>query len=481
MRFKNLYAGLSIITATMAFGQTQSLTIPNAGNFFSERIEDAFISSLSPKQLVDFGVNNMLCDPVLKDANWGFVIYDPKTGNIINSYNETMPLIPASTTKLLTTEAAVALLGTKFKWTTQLEYSGEIDDNGVLNGNLYIVGSGDPSLGTGKAGALRYSALVSEFKRAISEKGIRKINGDIIIQTAVFKDNKRDILPEGIVWIEHGNYYLPAGATADVDPQKEQSVAKGKSWFNNSEKRYFYVSPFTGKMSFSSEFNGDIVTSKIAEAPAYLANNLRTTLVKTGIGVTGKVTPKMIDKEPEKRYLITAYKSPQLKDIVYDTNQRSDNALAEALLRTCGFQKYGNQTLEAGREAVRNHLQNNGFDMEGLTYFDGSGLSRSNAVTPISQVKFLTKLMKEPYFKDYFESLPIGGQSGTLKRSFAGVGYGQVFAKTGTLNRVKTLAGYLKTNSGKTLAFSLMINNYNGSVAQVKSRMESLLAPAMNL
>lgn len=119
--------------------------------------------------------------------------------------------------------------------------------------------------------------------------------------------------------------------------------------------------------------------------------------------------------------------------------------------------------------------------MEGLTYFDGSGLSRSNAVTPISQVKFLTKLMKEPYFKDYFESLPIGGQSGTLKRSFAGVGYGQVFAKTGTLNRVKTLAGYLKTNSGKTLAFSLMINNYNGSVAQVKSRMESLLAPAMNL
>ena len=168
MRFKNLYAGLSIITATMAFGQTQSLTIPNAGNFFSERIEDAFISSLSPKQLVDFGVNNMLCDPVLKDANWGFVIYDPKTGNIINSYNETTPLIPASTTKLLTTEAAVALLGTKFKWTTQLEYSGEIDDNGVLNGNLYIVGSGDPSLGTGKAGALRYSALVSEFKRAIS-------------------------------------------------------------------------------------------------------------------------------------------------------------------------------------------------------------------------------------------------------------------------------------------------------------------------
>ncbi len=141
----------------------------------------------------------------------------------------------------------------------------------------------------------------------------------------------------------------------------------------------------------------------------------------------------------------------------------------------------GDQTSESGRIVVNNHLKDIAFDLEGLNYMDGSGLSRSNHVTPISQVKFLTSLMDEKFYKAYFNSLPIGGQSGTLKSMFLGEGNGQVFAKTGTLNKVKTLAGYLKTNSGRTLVFSLMVNNYSGSVGQVKSKMETILKPALDL
>ena len=103
---------------------------------------------LSPRELVDINVNTMMADPVLKNATWGFVVYDPKTKKVISSYNETSPLVPASTTKLLTTETAMNLLGENYRWMTQLEYSGTVDENGVLNGYLYIVGSGDPSLGT---------------------------------------------------------------------------------------------------------------------------------------------------------------------------------------------------------------------------------------------------------------------------------------------------------------------------------------------
>ncbi len=179
--------------------------------------------------------------------------------------------------------------------------------------------------------------------------------------------------------------------------------------------------------------------------------------------------------------MLSAYKSPTLADIVYYTNQHSDNSLAEALLRTVGFQKMGDQTSESGRMVVTDHLKEAGFDMMGLNYMDGSGLSRGNNVTPISQVKFLTSLMDEKYYRAYLTSLPIGGQSGTLKRMFLGQGNGQVFAKTGTLNKVKTLAGYLKTNSGKTLVFSLMVNNYSGSVDMVKKRMEKILEPALDL
>lgn len=189
----------------------------------------------------------------------------------------------------------------------------------------------------------------------------------------------------------------------------------------------------------------------------------------------------MVDRNPESRMMITAYKSPQLKDIVYDTNQRSDNALSEALLKMVGFQKMGDQTIERGRSVVVENLRTKHFDTSSLVYIDGSGLSRNHRVTPISQVKFLADQMNEPYYKDFFDSLPIAGQTGTLKKRFFGDSYGQIHAKTGTLNKVRTLAGYIKTKSGKTLAFSMLVNNYAGSVDQVNQKMEELLDPATNL
>lgn len=481
--FKNYITGFSLAISAIAFGQgTSSVSYSSStenitGSLNSETATENVI--LSPKEKIDANLDNMLSDVVLKNANWGFVVYDPKTKKIVSSYNETTPLVPASTTKLLTTETAFNLLGENFKWTTQLEYSGEIDENGVLNGNLYIVGSGDPSLGTGKAGATTYRNLITEYISSMKNEGIKKVNGNIVIQTAVFKENKRDTLPENIVWMDHENYFLPIGGTAGIDPKKEKMIVRQSNPFANSRK-YFYVSPYTGKMVYTDEFSGDFITTKLPDAPAYLANNLRATMLKSGVGISGKVVTKMTDPEPENRKILDSYHSPTLAEIIYYTNKHSDNALAEALLRVSGFQKKGNQTLESGRSTVLEHLENIGFDTSGLNYIDGSGLSHSNTVMPIAQVKFLSSLMDKKYFKSYFESLPIGGQDGTLKSMFLGSGYGLVNAKTGTLNKVKTLAGFIKTNSGKTLIFSLMVNNYAGSVAQVKQRMERILEPVLN-
>lgn len=203
--------------------------------------------------------------------------------------------------------------------------------------------------------------------------------------------------------------------------------------------------------------------------------------MKSGIPVSGAVSVKIIDASPEPRKIITAYRSPLLADIVYDTNQRSDNALAEALMRMVGFQKYGDHTSESGRAAVDKHLQEVNFDKNGFNYADGSGLSRSNYVTPMAQVKFLTEIMEKPYYQDFYASLPIGGQTGTLKSWFKDYNNGRIFAKTGTLNRVKALAGYIQTYQNETLVFSMLINNYSGSVDQLKIRMQQLLEPATEL
>lgn len=487
-KIKNCIAGFSVLFSSLVFAQGVS-SVKQLPQMYENQISNLPTSNttavektalLTAKELVDINLNAMMSDPVLRNANWGFVVFDPKTKKVISSYNENSALIPASTTKLLTTETAMSLLGEKFKWITQLEYSGTIDQDGVLNGNLYIVGSGDPSLGTGKAGASTYRDIVSDFTYAMADKGIKKVNGEIFIQTAVFKENKVERLPENIVWLENNNYYLPVGTTANINPANEKLIAK-KSGALVKEKSYFYVSPYIRQMVYAEKFDGGELTTKLADAPFTLANTLRATLIKSGIPVSGKVTAKMTDPEPEKRFLISAYKSPSLADIVHDTNQRSDNALAEATLRMVGFQRNGDQSLEAGRRAVLQHLTEVSFDINGLNYADGSGLSRSNTVTPIAQVKYLTSLMTQKYYKSYFDSLPIAGQTGTLKKSFAGNGYGQIFAKTGTLNKVKTLAGFIKTNSGKTLAFSLMVNNYAGSVDMVKDRMEKILEPTLNL
>ncbi|SIQ43822.1 D-alanyl-D-alanine carboxypeptidase / D-alanyl-D-alanine-endopeptidase (penicillin-binding protein 4) [Chryseobacterium sp. RU37D] len=487
VNFRRYISGLTVLASGFFLAQTTVSTVlysPAYDNQKSLNLPSPITSAvektiLSAKELVDINVNTMMTDPVLKNADWGFVVYDPKTKKIISSYNENTPLVPASTTKLLTTETAMNLLGENYRWITQLEYSGSIDENGVLNGNLYVEGSGDPSLGTNKAGAWSYRDIISDFIGGLSREGIKKVNGDIIIQTALFKGNISK-LPENVVWLENNNYYLPAGTTNGINPANEKLIVKGNSFSGN--KKFFYVSPYNKQMVYADKYEGDaILTTKLPEAPAYLANSFRTTLVKSGIGVTGKVISKMTDASPENRKLVSAYKSPTLSDIIYYTNQHSDNGLAEALLKTVGFQSLGDQTAESGRRVVTEHLKNEGFDMMGLNYMDGSGLSRSNNVTPISQVKFLTSLMDEKYYKTYFNSLPVGGQSGTLKRMFIGTGNGQVFAKTGTLNKVKTLAGYMKTNTGKTLVFSLMVNNYAGSVDMVKKRMEKILEPALEL
>lgn len=482
INIKKIFVSTAIGFSTFAFAQ---------GTFTSSNLPQSYESSnikesgsaeklLTSKELLDINLNAMANDAVLRNANWGFVIYDPKTKKIISSYNEQASLIPASTTKLLTTETAMSLLGENFKWVTQLEYSGSIDQDGILDGNLYIVGSGDPSLGTNKAGANSYRGIVSDFISAINEKGIKKIKGDIIIQTGVFKANKTQRLPENIVWLENGNYYLPAGTTYEISPQNEKLIAKKSNPFSEN-KNYYYISPYIDQMVYADEFKGGYLTTKLPDAPAYLANTLRATMLKSGLPISGKVVTKLTEADPEKREVITTYDSPSLSEIVMYTNQHSDNALAEATLRMVGFQKYGDQTIESGRNAVVNHLKSAAFETEGLNYYDGSGLSRSNVVTPISQVKFLSNLMNEKHYQSFFDSLPIGGQTGTLKRMFNTTGNGQIHAKTGTLNKVKTLAGYLKTNSGKTLVFSLLINNYAGSVDMVKARMEQILEPALSL
>ena len=138
--------------------------------------------------------------------------------------------------------------------------------------------------------------------------------------------------PEKIVWLEHNNYYLPVGNTNNINPKNERIAVKAKSVFDTS-KRYFYVSPYMHKMAFTEKFEANNLITKIPAAPALLANNLRASLIKNRIPISGKVINRVTDPNPEERQFLAKYSSPTMVDIIYFTNQKSDNALAESLLK----------------------------------------------------------------------------------------------------------------------------------------------------
>src|SRR5690606_33561983 len=145
INFKKTLVSAALAISAIAFGQGTFTSSNYPQSYDNLNANTSAEKLLTAKELVDIKINSMMNDPVLRNADWGFVIYDPKTKKIVSSYNENASLIPASTTKLLTTDTAMGLLGEKFRWVTQLEYSGTIDEAGVLEGNLYVVGSGDPS------------------------------------------------------------------------------------------------------------------------------------------------------------------------------------------------------------------------------------------------------------------------------------------------------------------------------------------------
>ena len=285
---KNIFQHSIFAFLPLYFSAQDNAQIYSDGDFLVKS------SAASARDVLNNSISTMFTDPVMRNAQWGFVVYDPKTKKVINSYNENASLIPASTTKLLTTEAAMSLFGKDYQWVTQLEYSGDIDENGILNGNLYIIGSNDPSLGTGRAGASTYGALVSDFVKSIKELGIKRVKGDIILKTAVFRNNKNTVLPANIVWKGSENYFLPAGSTNDTDPRHEKLLGNKKP----DNYKYIYVSPYTQNIVYTENFGGFALSTKLPDAPVYLANSLKTSLAKNGIPTEGKVINK---SEPKHR------------------------------------------------------------------------------------------------------------------------------------------------------------------------------------
>ncbi len=470
-----------------------------------------FTGAAAPARL-QLEISRLNSDPVLAHGTWGFCVMTVDSGKIIASHNPGLSLIPASTMKVLTTGAALGLLGTDFRYETKLEYDGVFDTlTGTIKGNLYIRGSGDPTvdskhyLGPGKTSDL------AAIAKQLAERNVTTIEGDIIGDASCFSENP---LPDGWTWSDIGQYY---GAGASGLAYRDNSVtlhfnsAKGDSCIlektvpqtggivyrsyvkadGRKDEAFVYGAPY-GEMYYIygsiPAMQKDYEVDASHPEPAFqFAEDLRAKLEAQNIKVSGKTTTvrrMSLQKSSgvKKRMMLFSHLSPPLSSIVQKTNTHSDNVYAEQLLRTLGLLKGKGGTTEAGTEVVIDYWKTQGVNVEGLFMTDGSGLSRSNAITPFQQASILQKISRTTWFDTFDKSLPVAGKNGSMTGLCKGTcAENNLRAKTGYINRARGYTGYVKTKGGKLLCFSLLANNYTCSPTEMKRKLEKLLVAMAEL
>ena len=442
-------------------------------------------------------INNFIKAGNLKHANIGIKVVEIPSGKTVHSYNEQLSLCPASCMKLVSSAAALELLGADYTYKTVLFTDGTINAQGVLQGDIYIKGVGDPTLGSAFIDK-NPNAFLEQWTADIRKAGIKSINGRIIALDGLFGY-------EGVsswwLWADMGNYYAPgiyglsvfdntyhlnlksgkAGTHPEILGWEPSSLGLKfennlKAAANNIDSAYIYGQPFDPERRIFGTIpqNKTVFTIKgdIPDPGLFLASHLTETLKKAGISVSGKASTARIEKKhaPDEKKLLSQTTSPDLKKIIQVINFRSNNHYAEHL-----FKKIGSEN------KVKELWKTKALDTDALFMYDGSGLSPSNAVS----VDFITDLLvymatKSKYSEAFYQSLPRAGKEGTVlsflkNTSLEGVSR----MKSGSMEGVYSYSGYVDKN-GKRYAFSVIVNKFNGPRSGVRSQIEKLLISLFN-
>jgi D-alanyl-D-alanine carboxypeptidase/D-alanyl-D-alanine-endopeptidase (penicillin-binding protein 4) len=450
-------------------------------------------------------IKKILSEKEMQTASLGFCVYDLQADKMLFSYQANQSMVIASILKLSTTSAALQILGTNFRFETHLEYDGKIE-NGILKGNLYIKGGGDPTLGKDSM-----DKLMKEWTEAVKKQGIRQIDGAVIGDASIFEEH---LAPDNWAWSDIGNYF-GAGACGlsindnyfelyfnsgkkEGDPTqflKYEPLIDELEFVNeiktgalgSADEAYIYASPYSYaprymKGTIPPNRSNYIVKAAIPDPPLFCAKMLTKYLKVSGISITKEPTTdrlirlKKISMAKDRKSFHKNLSAP-LKEIVLQTNTRSINIYAESMLKMIGLYKKGKGSTEVGREAIIDFWRSKQIDMNGFFMEDGSGLSHYNAVTPLQLTQILVATYKTPIFKEFYNSFAIAGKTGTARYLLGGTSAeGNMRAKSGSLTRVRSYAGYVNTKSNHLLAFVIVANNFSGESRDMKKRLERVLA-----
>lgn len=420
-------------------------------------------------------------------------------GDTLFALNPDLPLAPASNVKLYSTAAALFYLGPDFRYSTYLLADGEVE-NGVLNGDLVLFGTGDPTLSARMQGTS--PAPLEAFADSVRARGIREIRGRIV-GDGTFFDNQWT----GAAWEDDDRL---AWYAAPIDALLvEESMVTVRVWpgARTGDLARIQTEPATQGLRINNQVrtggatavrithgaDGLVITGQVrggtggvarrvpvADPEQFAATALLAALRNRGITVTDEAITSADGKpawaafgaqpDPTRRValqLLAVHRSLSLADIARVTNHRSHNLFAEALFKTVGRIATGNGSFAGGQHAVRRMLQAAGVDTAVVQLADGSGLSRPNRTTTRATVQLLDWLTRTDVWQPFFASLPAAGTQDGLRRMFGTAAAGNLRAKTGTIRGVSALSGYVTTADGERLAFSIIANGLS-STAEAK-------------
>lgn len=451
--------------------------------------------NIQAQNTFESSVFKLLQKPDYVHASVGILVKDLNNGNTLYSLNPDQLLIPASTMKLITTASALEILGNDYRFHTHIAYSGKIGEDGVLDGDLIVVGGADPALGS-RYFQDHYFLFPEHWARQVKAAGIWKITGNLILNASIYDKEK---VPKTWIWEDIGNYY-GAGANAFtvndnmfyITFRSPQEVGKATTLINtypkvsemtfdnqvlssadNRDNAYVFGSPLDKKRVIRGTIPAGRNRFTIKAANHHpgetLAAVFQKALVNNGIFISGEVE---FDNQI-KSDLNTIYiqESPKLAEIAKVLNYESVNLFAEHFLKQIAVAKNGLGNREEAVTILKDYWKQNGISPD-FFMEDGSGLSHFNAVSPRTFVQVLTAMKNNDAF---IASLPGAGE-GTLYHFDSNRFKGRTLhAKSGSMTRVRCYSGFLNTDSGAKLVFSIMFNHFSGSQAAIISEIEDLL------
>ncbi len=446
-------------------------------------------------------IRAFLEQPRFKGAMWGIDVEDLRSGRTVYTHNARKLFILASNTKLFTASLALAKLGPNYRMDTSLYATARPSGNGVLRGDLLLYGRGDPSLGRRIEG---YSSAdwAQRLAEALVAQGIRSIHGNLIVDDTYFQgspitpgweaeDLQSAFAPLPTALNVQGNVFRllvsrrgrhcckvvvkPAAAGIHIFNLTREAANDGGNGLG------IYRPPGTHRVYVYDHLRTGLRTREFLLSvpnPALMAGKLlREALVSKGIRLHGTVravhwpqTDPLLSNPHLRR--VASIASPPLRALIHHMLKQSDNLYAQLLLLQVGVKtaqtgvcsdrpRLPVNSNEWGLCAMRAFLRHIGIPASEANFDEGSGLSRKDVVAPAAMVSLLDWVRQQPFAKVFDEALPVAGVDGTLQwRMRGGAAMDNLHAKTGTLAYAYTLAGYVTDAAGRTLAFSLMLNNY---------------------